>query len=501
MASSDVGCVLCAPAGGARQLARIIAGCETSSKLLDLVVKLASSRLADAMDAASAELDRAEGLGVDSLASCGASGPALGLELLSTVAADVQTHRGLSLESGVGRKRKGSSSRYHGVCWDKTVQAHGSGVERNFTGEAISEPPVSKGEERKQRGSSRHRGVHWNKASSSWFVSRYEPQTKRKQHIGTFDSEEDAARAYDFAAVQAHGPGAKRNFPAEAISELPVGKGEERKQSKTSCYLGVSWDKSVWKMVSSGVGCVLCAPAGAARQLALVIAGCETSSKLLDLVVKLASSRLADAMDAASAELDRAPGLGVNSLASCDASGPALGLELPSAVAADVRAQDAEPEGGAPPESGVGRKRKGSSSRYHGVCWDNTSSSWRVQLWDPQSKRLQHIGSFASEEDAARAHDFAAVQAHRSGEVISEPPATKGEERKQQHSSRFLGVCWNKASSSWLVQLWDPLTKRDLRVGSFASEEDAARAYDRVAVQARGLGAKRNFPGEAIGVP
>jgi hypothetical protein len=35
----------------------------------------------------------------------------------------------------------------------------------------------------------------------------------------------DAARAYDCAAVQAHGPGAKRNFP---VSELPVTVGEER---------------------------------------------------------------------------------------------------------------------------------------------------------------------------------------------------------------------------------------------------------------------------------
>jgi hypothetical protein len=32
----------------------------------------------------------------------------------------------------------------------------------------------------------------------------------------------DAARAYGGAAVQTHGPDAKRNFPGEAISEAPV---------------------------------------------------------------------------------------------------------------------------------------------------------------------------------------------------------------------------------------------------------------------------------------
>jgi hypothetical protein len=67
-------------------------------------------------------------------------------------------------------------------------------------------------------------------ASSSWGVALWEPQTKRMQYIESYASEEDAARAYDCAAVQAHGPGAKRNFPDEDFSELPVTVGEERKQ-------------------------------------------------------------------------------------------------------------------------------------------------------------------------------------------------------------------------------------------------------------------------------
>jgi hypothetical protein len=40
-----------------------------------------------------------------------------------------------------------------------------------------------------------------------------DPTTKRNLHVGSYSSEEDAARAYDCAAVQAHGPDAKRNFP------------------------------------------------------------------------------------------------------------------------------------------------------------------------------------------------------------------------------------------------------------------------------------------------
>jgi hypothetical protein len=116
------------------------------------------------------------------------------------------------------------------------VQAHGPGVTRNFPGEAISELPVSLGEERKQRSSSRYIGVCWVKASSSWRVSLWDPQTKCTRTIGYFASEEDAARAYDCAAVQARGPGAKRNFPgdATATSEMPVPQSSEQSRDDHS---------------------------------------------------------------------------------------------------------------------------------------------------------------------------------------------------------------------------------------------------------------------------
>jgi hypothetical protein len=88
------------------------------------------------------------------------------------------------------------------------VQAHGPGVKRNFPDEATSEPPltVTKGQE--QRSSSRFIGVSWHKASSSWVVAMWDTQKGRGRCSGYFASEEDAAEAYDGAAVQAHGPGA-----------------------------------------------------------------------------------------------------------------------------------------------------------------------------------------------------------------------------------------------------------------------------------------------------
>jgi hypothetical protein len=114
------------------------------------------------------------------------------------------------------------------------VQVHGLGAERSFPGEAISEAPVSKGDELQQRKSSKYLGVSWDKAKSSFRVDLWDPQTKRSRFIGTYASEEDAARAYDCAVVQARGPGAELNFPGEVVSELPETVGGERKRRRRS---------------------------------------------------------------------------------------------------------------------------------------------------------------------------------------------------------------------------------------------------------------------------
>jgi AP2-like factor (euAP2 lineage) len=147
-------------------------------------------------------------------------------------------------------------------------------------------------------------------------------------------------------------------------------------------------------------------------------------------------------------------------------------------------------------------QRRNGSSRYIGISWVKAKSSWGVRVTDPQTKRRLHIGYYASEEDAARAYDCAAVQAHGPGakrnfpgEVISEAPETVGEERKQRSSSRYIGITWNKDSSTWVAYLRDKQAQRR-HIGCYASEEDAARAYDCAAVQVHGPGAKLNFPDE-----
>jgi hypothetical protein len=49
----------------------------------------------------------------------------------------------------------------------------------------------------------------------------------------------------------------------------------------------------------------------------------------------------------------------------------------------------------------MSERKQRSSSRYIGVYWHKAQSPWSVQLTDPQTKRLRHIGRYASNSHSA----------------------------------------------------------------------------------------------------
>lgn len=62
-----------------------------------------------------------------------------------------------------------------------------------------------------------------------------------------------------------------------------------------------------------------------------------------------------------------------------------------------------------------------------------------------------------------------------------------------QVTSQYKGVSWNSACSKWVAVLWDRELKRARHIGSYESEEDAARAYDKEALRMLGPEAGLNF--------
>lgn len=64
--------------------------------------------------------------------------------------------------------------------------------------------------ETKRLTSSQYKGVSWNKPARKW--SAYVIVNSKQKHLGCFDSEQDAALAYDKAAIAHFGAFVKTNF-------------------------------------------------------------------------------------------------------------------------------------------------------------------------------------------------------------------------------------------------------------------------------------------------
>lgn len=67
-------------------------------------------------------------------------------------------------------------------------------------------------------------------------------------------------------------------------------------------------------------------------------------------------------------------------------------------------------------------------------------------------------------------------------------------------TSRFHGVCWKEQEEHWVAQIGIDYATIRIRIGSYATEEEAARAYDRKAVREFGEFAATNFPRENYGL-
>ncbi|KAL4425396.1 hypothetical protein ABPG75_009412 [Micractinium tetrahymenae] len=229
---------------------------------------------------------------------------------------------------------------------------------------AAKAAPLSQPRAQPIKGTSRFRGVSWNSGCSKWRTQVW--KGNEVHHVGYFEQEMDAARAYDAAALRIRGPDAPTNFPP---SDYPPQAGSapshHHQQQQQQQHLQQQRQH--------------------ARQA-------PTTKR----------ERLAEPPPPPQPPHQATPPRPPRPAAKQEQAGlPPASWAATLAVAPPPLAAAAAAAAAA---AGAG---SGGSSTYTGVSWDARRSGWLAELWDGQQHR--ELGVFAVERDAARAYDLACL--------------------------------------------------------------------------------------------
>ncbi|KAF5193553.1 Ap2-like ethylene-responsive transcription factor [Thalictrum thalictroides] len=162
------------------------------------------------------------------------------------------------------------------------------------------------------------------------------------------------------------------------------------------------------------------------------------------------------------------------------------------------------------------------TSIYRGVTRHRWTGRYEAHLWDNSCRRegqtrkgrQVYLGGYDKEEKAARAYDLAALKYWGSTTTTNFPISTYEKEleemkhmtrqeyvaslrRKSSGFSRgasiYRGVTRHHQHGRWQARIGRVAGNKDLYLGTFSTQEEAAEAYDIAAIKFRGLNAVTNF--------
>jgi hypothetical protein len=139
------------------------------------------------------------------------------------------------------------------------------------------------------------------------------------------------------------------------------------------------------------------------------------------------------------------------------------------------------------------KKNMITSSTYIGVSW-GTSGAWVSSI--SYKGRKKYIGLYLTEENAAIAYDQESIKLYEEDAKLNFDPefvkniTVEKINRRKKRKSNYIGIVAH--GDKWRSRI--RVNKKIYELGIYATEIEAAKAYDLKAIELRGANTKVNFP-------